>query len=133
MINIPNRVLNDICHSVKRKLQENEVSLSPSNLAELSQTMKNFLEKDAGVGVSPELVGHEEALDSIKLNPELKLWEVEVGAYDMDEDPSTPQDTKLIYVATESIADAEAESKEKARSIFDGLSLEVMATPELIR
>ena len=83
--------------------------------------------------MSPELVGHEEALDSIKLNPELKLWEVEVGAYDMDEDPSTPQDTKLIYVATESIADAEAESKEKARSIFDGLSLEVMATPELIR
>lgn len=91
MINIPNRVFNDICHSVKRKLLGSEVYLSPTNLDKLNSTIKQFLEKDVGVFVAPELIGHEEALGSIKLNPELKLWEVEVGSYDMDEDPTTPR------------------------------------------
>lgn len=69
----------------------------------------SFLNEKANKVDSP--LGLSEALESLEQDPELELFESEIGVFDINEDPSTPFDSHTVIVASEDSVTAKAQAE----------------------
>ncbi|MFK5951033.1 MAG: hypothetical protein QM500_19950 [Methylococcales bacterium] len=75
-------------------------------------------------------LGLSEALKAIDDEPNLKLYEVEIGLINLEDDPSTAFDSHLVVVASGSIETANEQAQfvcEETISVVHGVSFSVMS------